>query len=99
MALIWDGTEFKIMPEQKAHKLVAEDKAQLAEGLQGTQLKFREEFTGYSNKMMNTGTPKVSEETKVEKPKRVNISNKEGVKKRQLTPGGKPAGIKKISGA
>lgn len=69
--LIWDGNDFRILPEKEAKQLVSEDKAQFAEGLQGTQLKFREEFSGYSNKMMVTGKP-ANEQTKKpasEKPK------------------------------
>lgn len=66
MALIWDGQEFKIVPEAEAERLVREDKAQIAEGLQSTQLKFREEFSGYSNRMMATGQPKAGTMTQLE---------------------------------
>lgn len=98
MALIWDGNDFQIVPEEVAKKLVKEDKAQFAEGLQGTQLKFREEFSGYSNKVMTTGTPKKPEmksepEQKVQLNK---VSNKAGVKQKPVLK--KPLGLKKISG-
>jgi hypothetical protein len=85
MALIWDGEKFSNVSQEMADELVKNDKAQIAEGIQSTQLKFREEFSGYNNKMMVTGKPKSevprSNQEPKQAPKVISTSKLTGLKR------------------
>jgi hypothetical protein len=60
MVLIWNGLEFEDVEHAEAERLIKEDKAQLADGLEGTAYKERAEFAGYDSDY----------KTKVSKPKK-----------------------------
>lgn len=66
MALIWDGEAFKTVDDAEADRLVKADMAQnlSARFTAGNELRRRGQFTGYANRMMSTGAPKVSAKPK-----------------------------------
>ena len=62
MVLILNGLEFEYVEHAEAERLIKEDKAQLADGLDGTAYKLRADFTGYDSDS--------DYKTKVSKPKK-----------------------------
>ena len=60
---IWDGKEFRRVPEDEAKQLEKEDKAQLMTGfIGGLDLKYRHQFTGYQTREMRAQEPTVAVE-------------------------------------
>jgi hypothetical protein len=56
---IWDGIEFLHIPDSEARNLEKADKIQICEPfLAATELKFREEFSGYDKAPFNSKEPK-----------------------------------------
>lgn len=66
-ATIWDGIEYRQTSQEEADQLEREDKCQIVSKhiFSATELKFREQFTGYKTRELRAEVPVLP---KVEKP-------------------------------
>ena len=75
MATVWNGYEMlEGLSDEEAQRMVDEDLGQWVEYHDGSEFKYRHEFTGYQNKAMAT-------EVKVEEPENKVVKKKVAKKK------------------